>query len=172
MKKPVRRKIQKKSKLGDDIAEKLSGAKKVAILGVGSELRSDDAAGVLAAQAIEKTEKCDSRIKVFIGGTAPENLTGQIKNYGPTHLVIIDTADIGGNPGDVKILTSDEIGGISFSTHRLPTSIMVDYLQSEIRCAVYIIGIQPKSITFGGKVSKEVTRAVELLSEAIVKALS
>lgn len=146
------------------LQKNLSGAKKIALLVVGSELRSDDAAGLLVAsrlEAIRKRRAPTSRFKTFIGETAPENLTGVVRKFGPSHLVVVDSADAGKPAGTVFAIDPGEIGGISFSTHQLPLRLMVVYLQETITCAVSIIGIQPKNLAFGGPLSKEVDRAVD-----------
>jgi hydrogenase maturation protease HycI len=146
------------------LQKNLSGAKKIALLAVGSELRSDDAAGLLVASrlgAVRKKRPPTSRFRSFIGETAPENLTGVIRKYGPSHLVVIDSADAGKRAGTVFAIDPEEVGGISFSTHQLPLRLMIEYLRETITCSVAIIGIQPKSLAFGGPVSKEVGRAVD-----------
>jgi hydrogenase 3 maturation protease len=144
------------------LKSKLKDARRVAILGVGSDLRGDDAAGILVAgQFARQASKAGQRLKyrIFIGGTAPENLSGQIKRFNPTHLVIIDSADLGKPAGHVRLIERQELDGISFCTHRLPLKVMVDYLAQAINCAAIIIGIQPKTISFGSQPSKAVEKA-------------
>lgn len=149
---------------------RLSGAKKIAVLGIGSDLRGDDAAGIVAAQAIEKISKKKkrSRIKAFFGSTAPENLTGVIKRFKPSHLIIIDTAEIREKPGTILILTPEEMGGgVSFSTHTMPAKILAEYFLRSFACDVIIIGIQPKSVKFGAALSKPVAIAARAVAGQI-----
>ncbi len=164
------------TKLTTVLKQKLENARKVAILGVGSELRSDDAAGVLAAQQIKKIsrpkKKSAPQVKVFIGETAPENLTGEIKKFEPSHLIIIDSADINTKPGQIKIINPEKVAGTSFCTHSLPIKVMIDYLrQSSPNLKVIVIGIQPQTIVVGSNVSKEVSQAVEELTATIINLL-
>jgi hydrogenase 3 maturation protease len=162
--------------------QRLAGAERIAVLGVGSELRADDSAGLLVAQRIkEQTEAGNSttsnfehhtsniKIQVFLGGTAPENLTGEIKRFHPTHLVIIDAADLDAEPGTITIMDPDSIGGTTFCTHSLPLKVMIDYLLDSCDCHVTIIGIQPKSLEVEGPISKEVLDAVESLAAGLVE---
>jgi len=152
----------------------LAGADAVAILGVGSELRADDYAGMLVAEKLKKLEdRCKTiRLKVFMGHTAPENLTGEIRKFKPTHLIIIDTADIGGKPGGTKVFAPDETSGITFSTHKLPIKVMISFLRQELDCSVVVIGIQPKTLDFGKPVSKEIEQATRSIRDEIIKALN
>lgn len=151
----------------------LKGAKKIAILGIGSDLRGDDVAGVLIAEELKKFAKGKQRsLQVFVGSTAPENFTGVIKKFNPTHLILIDTADINKKPGTIMLIDPAVVSGISFSTHQMPTRILVDYITHSIDCKIIIIGIQPKSLEFGGEVSHVVEHAVEDVAAALKKALA
>jgi len=153
---------------------KLKSAKKIAVLGVGSDLRGDDFAGEFVAKELDLICKNKCRhpeVRFFFGSTAPENLTGEIKKFKPTHIVIIDSAELNKKPGSVKVLTLREIGGVSFSTHRLPTKIMVDYLRKSLACKFVIIGIQPKSLLFGKPFSREVRKALSGLLAALKEAI-
>lgn len=153
-------------KLKSELKNKLRGAKRIAILGVGSDLRADDAAGMLVAQSL-KLKAQNKNVKVFSGGIAPENFTGAIKKIKPTHIIIIDCADMKKEPGAILLIDPNRVSGVSFSTHTLPLNILADYLIKDIGCEVIIIGIQPKSIEFNGCVSKEIAQAVKILSGII-----
>ncbi len=145
------------------LKSRLHNSKKIAVLGVGSELRGDDVAGLLVAEGLSGL----TGVEVFIGSTAPESMTGEIKRFKPTHLVIIDAADMGLVPGAVRSIAVEDIGGISFCTHSLPMNILADYLIDATGCEVIFIGIQPKSVVFGSPLSDEVKKGVASLTDAI-----
>jgi len=156
------------------LRKKLKDAERIGILGVGSELRADDVAGVLAAGQIKKLaakKKNRAKLKIFIGATAPENLTGEIKKFKPTHLIIIDSADLGTKAGKIRIMNPDDITGVSFCTHSLPIKVMADYLLKSFSLQITIIGIQPKNLSVGAPPSKTVLCAVESLSKTIASLL-
>lgn len=155
------------------LKNKFKGAKRVVLLGIGSTLRGDDAAGMLVAEKIEqyrKKAKQGRRLKVLFGETAPENFTGEIKRFNPTHLVLVDSAEVKKKPGAVILLDPQTIRGISFSTHSLPLKIMTDYLLTDLKCEIIIIGIQPKTIHFGAPCSAQVKKSVKDVSK-IIKAI-
>ncbi|MFA5271976.1 MAG: hydrogenase maturation peptidase HycI [Candidatus Omnitrophota bacterium] len=151
----------------------LIGKNRIAILGVGSQLRGDDAAGMLVAKNIQRhlKDKPKKNIKIFLGETAPENLTGEIKKFKPTHLFIIDSAEMDKEPGEVFVFSPEKIKGVSFCTHQLPMGIMIDYLNKFIKCDVTIIGIQPKALEFDSVPSKEVAAAVKNVTKVILEAI-
>lgn len=157
-----------------NLKKKLHNAQRVAILGVGSDLRGDDVAGLLAAQHIEKTitKQTSPEIRVFIGATAPENLTGEIKRFQPTHLIVIDAAEYNKEPGHIEIMEVETIGGTSFCTHVLPLKVIIAYLLDSFKFEAIIIGIQPKTLTFGALPTKEVVAAAEQLAETIIGLLA
>jgi hydrogenase 3 maturation protease len=137
----------------------------VAVLGVGSELRSDDAAGGLLAAELSRRPM--PGVHALDGGSAPENCTAEIRHIAPSHLVIVDAADLGEQPGAIRVIASEDIGGTSFGTHSLPLSIIADYLRTEVGCSVIVIGIQPRSLAFGQQVSPEVRQAVAETAQAL-----
>ena len=147
-----------------NLKKRLNKASCVVLVGVGSELRGDDGAGLLVAQKLKVKSK---KLKVLIGGTAPENLTGEIKRLKPSHLIIVDSADFQAAPGAVEVLGYDKIGGHSFSTHSAPLKMMIDYLLADISFEPIVIGIQPRSLEFGAAVSEEVKAAVDEVVETL-----
>lgn len=147
----------------------LKDSHKLVILGVGSVLKADDAAGAeIAIQLMEKyPQSCSVSLCILNGSTAPENYTGVIKYFAPDHVMIIDAADLGGKPGTVSVIHPDKISCISFSTHMLPLTIMTEYLKLEVGCTVTIIGIQPEDITFGIPMTLPVRKAVLRVKTAL-----
>lgn len=147
------------------LKKKLNGAKKIAVLGVGSVLRNDDAAGPLVAKELKKIR--NSKLKVFLGSTAPENLTGEIIKYRPTHIIIVDSVDMDQRPGSILLIDPRIVDGVSFSTHMLPVKMIVDYFLESLKCEIIIIGIQPKSLEFGETVSNEVRKSAKQIADVI-----
>jgi hydrogenase 3 maturation protease len=140
-----------------ELTSRLKGATRVV-------LRGDDAAGMMAAERLSHTPK----LNVLLGGTAPENLTGEIKKLKPSHLLIVDAAEMKAEAGTIRLLTPEEIGGFSFSTHALPLKVMIDFILTDWPCAVTIIAIQPADTHFGAPVHPAVKQAVRELTEALL----
>ncbi|MBF0409343.1 MAG: hydrogenase maturation peptidase HycI [Candidatus Riflebacteria bacterium] len=148
------------------INRKIDSTSRIGILGIGSEIRLDDAVGCYIIRELELQLKQKqfntagiSAVEIWYGGTAPENVTGDIKRFNPSHLFMIDAADIGCPPGTIKIIPAEDICGVSFTTHMLPLSVIVDYLKTFLDTEFTIIGIQPKVLGFGTTLSDEVAQA-------------
>ncbi len=142
---------------------------KYAVMGVGSELRSDDCAGMHFISYISRKLKRDD-VLFIAGSTAPENFTGVIKNFAPDILFIIDAAHMGVKPGDVRVIPTSDIGGVSFSTHMLPLSVILRYIEAEAGCEAKFIGIQPASTEQGLSMCDEVKAGTECLAEEFIVA--
>lgn len=153
------------------LMDRFKEAKGLAILGVGSFLKSDDAAGVIITEKLREhfSDVELSSVNIFTGESAPENYTGKIKDAKPGNLFILDAADMKKEPGTIQLIEPAEIGETSFSTHMLPIKIMLDYLAGEIRCNVTIIGIQPQSLVFAGGVSTKVAHSIDYVTSVIEK---
>jgi hydrogenase maturation protease HycI len=159
----------KKALEPDGLSWRASG-RPVVVLGVGSELRSDDAAGVRVAAELARAALAG--VHALDGGSAPENCTAEIRQLDPSHLIIVDSAHMQESPGAIRLIESADISGASFGTHSLPLSVLADYIRREIGCRVSVIGIQPASIEFGESMSPEVSAAVQEAALALKDCLA
>jgi len=125
----------------DILRYRLTGAKRIAIVGIGDELLPTDRLGMLAAQEIRSLNL--PGLKVFLAGTVPETVTGPIRTFCPDNILLLDAADMGINPGTADVLPSETIGAGLLSTHALPLSIVIEYLEKETGATVTLLGIQP-----------------------------
>lgn len=146
---------------------------RIAILGIGNTLRSDDAAGVLVARRLRESRltRGPETVLVLEGGHAPENSTAQLRRFAPQFVVLIDAAEMGTAPGAIRWIDVEEMDGMSASTHTMPLSMLAKYLSLELDCEVKLLGIQPRSIDVGESVSAEVSRAVDEIVDWLLKVL-
>lgn len=141
---------------------------RIAVLGIGNPLRSDDAAGVQVVRGLQNhfTRDLDS-VLVIDAGQAPENHTAELRRFRPELVLLIDAAEMGLPPGEIRWVGIDEIDGMSASTHTLPLSMLAKYLTMECSCDVDLLGIQPRSVEIGESVSADVLRAVDEIAEEL-----
>lgn len=148
-----------------------SNGSRVAIVGIGQELRGDDAAGVLVARALKSALAHIRSVLVIEGGQAPENQTGVLRRFEPDLVLLVDAAEMGAASGEVRWLTQSQIDGLSASTHTLPLSMIAQFLSAELNCEVTLIGIQPAQIILGTALSPAVQKAVDDLARRLAGTL-
>ena len=152
------------------------GRPRVSVVGIGHELRGDDAAGVVVARLL-KQHLGDPSLQVIEAGAAPENCCGLLFRFQPGLIVFVDAAEMGAEPGTVRRLSWDlvksgGVAGFNVSTHTLPLQILADYLTAELGCPVCLLGIQPAGIAMGDPLSPAVTRAVKAIARFLEDLLS
>jgi hydrogenase 3 maturation protease len=151
------------------LRDKLESMTSLAVLGVGSQLRADDAAGMMLVEKLSQAfpkGKCSSLL-LCPGETAPENYSGKIRTFAPSHLLIVDAADLSKEPGAFVDIDPRDVGGPTYCSHMLPIKVMVDYVVDGMDTNVTLLGIQYKSIAFDGEMSGEVQSTVDDVFESL-----
>ena len=143
------------------------------VLGVGSRLGGDDAAGAYAVEKINRRLKKAKTspsppITAIDAATAPESYTSVIRRERPALLVLVDAADMNLPPGSLRIISPERIVAASFSTHQMPLSAFMSYVK-EFCGEVLLIGIQPGQTEAGKEISTTVRQSVKKLAEAILE---
>ena len=149
------------------LARELGRPEKLAVLGVGNVSKGDDGAGVRAAERLAgllATTPCP-RLKVFVAGEAPENFTGAIRAFGPSHVLVVDAAAAGFKPGAVFQVDAAAIPDDGVSTHRTPLSTLAAYLEKTAACRVVILGMEPESFVPGAPLRPSVRKAAGEIAE-------
>lgn len=147
-------------------------APRAAVVGVGHELRGDDAAGLLAARALKPLLAAHDDVLVVEGGPAPENVTGALRRFHPDIVLLIDAAQFDAPPGAVRWLNWRAAAGMGASTHAGPLSMVGQYLSAELGCEVALLGIQMGGNALGAPLTPAVAQAVSELARTLGAALS
>ena len=147
----------------------LSNARKVAIAGVGNQLRKDDFAGVQVVRNLKG--KVSRAVYLIECETVPEDFLEPIVRFEPTHVLIIDAALMGLEPGSSKLIEPNQIGGHTISTHTLPLRIFCEYLSKTTSAKIALLSIQPKDTSFGEGLTTELGVTIRRLSNILTKSL-
>lgn len=154
------------------IEEELAKPGNLVILGVGNTRKGDDAAGVYCATLIRNHVKAvRPDIMIVEGGMSPENETGRIRHFKPSLVLIIDTALGGHPPGTIFVVRQSDILRDDLSTHHMPLSLLIGYLEASLECRVLCLGIEPGLVEVDAPLSSEVKVAVAALAEKVVTVL-
>ena len=124
-----------------NLRQRLAGAHRIAVVGIGDENSVVDRLGMEAAREIDTMHI--PGVCVFFAGTVPESMTGSLREFLPDHVLLLDAADMGSQPGTVAIIDPVRIIDTHFSTHALPLSAVMEFIEKDTGANVTLIGIQP-----------------------------
>lgn len=155
------------------VKEEIKNARRLCISGVGNMQKADDGAGPLAIKLLRRKIKKQKSEEILLidCGEAPENYSGEIRKFQPALTIIIDVCISGKKPGTIHIVKPEKIQYDDFSTHRLPLSMFVKFLEETMTTRVIVIGIEPNNLNFGVEISPEVNQAVKTLTSFFTEIL-
>jgi hydrogenase maturation protease HycI len=131
---------------------------RIAIVGIGHELRGDDSAGLAVAQRLRLFSR--ENFLVVEAGHAPENHTSPLRRFAPDLILLVDSAQLNEPPGTIRWLPWPETTGLSASTHTMPPYMLARYLTTILQCEVVLLGIQPANTTLDSPLSFPISEAV------------
>src|SRR4030042_4224099 len=143
------------------------------ILGIGNRLGGDDAAGPAVVDRLNQRRQragapLSTDIMAIDAGTAPESYPSVIRQHQPDLLILVDAADMGLPAGALRVIPPKKISVLSFSTHHMPLSMFISYVEES--CGkVLLIGVQPERTEMGGPISKAVRKSMMELFEALLE---
>lgn len=154
--------------LATQILEFLGDARKIAILGIGNPMRSDDGLG---PYVIEGLSIRDPEVYIENVGSVPEAFARPLAEFGAERVIMIDAADMRKPIGHVELVRKDRIGGIAISTHHMPLSFLMMYLEDSTGGETVLLGVQPKTIDFGEGLSPEIEEVARKIIETLDRVL-
>ena len=146
-----------------------SSGKRVAIVGIGSPIRGDDAVGLYVLDLLKDMKLRDTLL--LRTETVPESYTGKLRDFNPTHVILVDAANFRGEPGEVRVISTDSISGARLSTHNLPLNIYADYVRKSICPNLILLGVQGLNIDLGEELTPDVERSARNLARIFVEIL-
>jgi len=147
----------------------LSQAKRIVILCIGSEIRTDDAFGLVLARRLQGT--VPDYVTVIDAGTVPENYTGTMRRINPTHVLVVDVADMGLMPGELHFLEARNVEEFTVSSHAPSLRVIAKYLTTTTGAKVALLAVQPKSLEFGEALTDELRSAIEFTATMLIHLL-
>lgn len=148
----------------------LTGADKLAILGIGNEDNGDDAAGLYVLMSLQLA-KLPDWVTNFYCERVPEHFLGKIAKLGPNRVLLLDAADMKEIPGAIAVFSKEAISqGFHMSTHSLSLTMLEEFLKPDIPDLVTLyVGIQPKQMFFQTPLSAEVSEAADEFADFLIE---
>jgi len=123
------------------LRQRLENSRRIAIVGIGDVLSPFDRSGMSVAGEIEKLEL--PHVKVFLAGTVPESITRALRAYLPDHVIFLDAADMGVQPGSIRFVEPRNTQVNLVSSHVLPLPVIMEFVANDTGSRVTLLGIQP-----------------------------
>jgi len=155
--------------LNSELEKWLKNCRKLVILGIGNPLRGDDALGLHILKGLES--KVSPNVELIECETIPEDFTEEIERLRPSHVLFVDAAHFGAEPGTTKLVPPEKIAGIAVSTHAMPLYFLAEILQKSISAKVALLGVQPKTVELSEGLSSELKKATKKIAELLANAL-
>jgi hydrogenase maturation protease len=147
---------------------------KIALLGLGNLMRTDDAVGMLTLRRLEERSLLPPEVRVIEGGTLGLDLLHSLR--GISHLLVLDAVDSCTTPGTLKRFEGQQVDDlpVSKSVHLLGFSDLMGALRLMDAAPeeVVLLGVQPASTEWGTDLTPEVEPALHALMEAAVEQLA
>ena len=141
--------------MGPDLADRLQRANRLLFIGVGNVLKRDDGVGVVICRNIRERKN----IRTLTVEVSIENYIGKINSLEPGEIILLDCMELGGLPGEWRMLRLDQVEDLTFNTHNISLGRLVDFFNYP----TYILGIQPLTVEFGDQLSAPVQKAAETI---------
>jgi len=147
--------------------------KKIGIICIGNPLRMDDGLGIILLQKLVKNkDKLPKNLEFLDAGTGGMNLLHLLVKF--ETVLIVDVVNINKKPGETRLIDPDEIISkripITISTHESDflKVLQISKTLDEAPKNLYIFGIQPKELSYGGKLSTEIEKKLDTIFENLV----
>ena len=137
---------------------------KVAILGFGNRLWGDDGAGSVLAELLQQAVP---EAAVFDGGMVPENYLEKVAATDPDEILLIDAADFGGEAGEWRIFSGEDLAFTGLSTHAGSPRMLAAYLEERTGAQVRLLAIQSGDVMQGDELSTAMTETVKKVAREI-----
>jgi hydrogenase 3 maturation protease len=147
-----------------------SEGRRTVLVGIGSPMRHDDVVGLKVIEYLEG--KTSGNVKLLSTETVPESYTGVIRDFQPTHVLLIDAANFNGLPGEGRIVPEKAIANTSVSTHSLPLHVLIGYIKKTICENVILIGIQGVNIEVGDGLTLEVEKGAVKIAKMLLELIN
>lgn len=126
------------------------------VVGVGNPLRGDDAAGLKLAEGLAQA----GGFELLQCEDVPEKYTREMRTTEADTILVVDAADMGLEPGQIRLVTADRLCEVSISTHKCSLRVLARMLGEAAGKEVLLLGIQPVSVGLGRSMSEIVRERI------------
>jgi hydrogenase 3 maturation protease len=143
-------------------------SKKVVIAGIGNPIRCDDYVGLKIVEQLKG--KLPKNILLLEAETVPESYLSDIQDFEPSHVLLIDAANLGLNSGQTRLVDAEVIANYStITTHLLPLRIFCEYIKQATGAKIALLLIEPENMEFGEGLTPKVAATAQRITKVLTK---
>ncbi|MEM2142273.1 MAG: hydrogenase maturation protease [Candidatus Thorarchaeota archaeon] len=143
-------------RLRRDLTEFLAGGRRIVVVGIGNDLRCDDGLGPFIVSGLTTR---DPRLMMWSAGSVFEALADPLLEFEADRVIIIDAADLHRPVGYAELIGSDKIGTVTTTSHGMPLSLLMMYLEQRTAAKVVLLGVQPACVDFAEGLTEPIRQA-------------
>jgi len=143
----------------------------VHFVGVGNELKTDDAAGLEIASALRSRLGTSPApgVRIHSCTPMPERLLSKLAS-GEGRIVVFDAVEASAKPGDIVFLPMADTKYGFFGTHNIPLKLVPGL---GVRLGeFYLVGVQPASLEIGEGLSEKVRESVNEIVAVVAEGVA
>ena len=129
----------------------------VLVAAVSTPMKGDESIGAYIADSVDESEL----LSVLDAQDKPENIIFEAAELKPKKIIIIDSADFGGQPGAMKVFLPEEVNEKIFQTRHFPLHIVARSIAQDSDAKIFVVGIQTKNTLLGSVFSEEVKASAD-----------
>ncbi|MCU0611317.1 MAG: hydrogenase maturation protease [Candidatus Eisenbacteria bacterium] len=142
----------------EDLAQRLHG--RVVLAALGDRTAGDDAAALSLIDLLDTT----TNLTLLDCGSYPQNFLGVISRDRPEVVMLVDAAELGLQPGEVRVLDRSSVTDWGGGSHGFPMELLMQQIEVLAAAQVFLLAIQVGGLTRGAPLHPDVRRAVEELA--------
>ena len=140
------------------------------VLGVGNDLRGDDAFGLEAVRLLSSRGPIPG-VTVLEVGVSPEGFAERVARESPRIIVVLDAARMGGAPGELRLIEPGDLGwDFAGGTHAPSLELLSRYLAERCGAEVLLLAAEPERTGLGEEMTPRLCEAASLAAEILREA--
>jgi hydrogenase 3 maturation protease len=162
--------INERRNIEKELSIWLLDAKRIVVAGIGNPIRMDDFVGTRIVQDLQG--KVSTKVYLIECETVPENFIQKIVDFDPTHVLLIDAAILGLEPGDSRLVKPERLAAFpAYSTHALPLRVFCEYINRATKAKIALLLMEPKKADFGEGLTSEVETSAQKIVDILFRVL-
>jgi hydrogenase 3 maturation protease len=117
-------------------------------------------------------DKVSDKVCLIECETVPESFMDEMVELQPSHVLLIDAAVMGLEPGEARLFDAEKVTDFPpISTHMLPLRVFCDYIKQLAKSKIALLLIEPGNTEFGEGLTPKIKEISEKLTSMLIELL-